>query len=151
MSLWVFYEESVYSVNLSTAYRKNKYQSHQQRVNKCENNGVYGISWHLSACWSIDPCLGESESQLWTPLVGIILVWRANSHFPHDVHRRMRMPQYVKICLGYSKNCSPTTLLSLGLCKDLSLLSTLLNQTFCHKLEVGRLHILSVHCHLMWG
>lgn len=36
----------------------------------------------LSAYWLIDPCLGESQSQLWTPLAGINLVWRANSPFP---------------------------------------------------------------------
>jgi len=128
----------------------NKYQSHQQRANKCENTGVYGISWHPF-------CLLINRS-----LFGRIAITTLNSigrynpglkgklTFSHDVHRRMRMPQYVKICLGYSKNCSPMTSLLLSLCKD-SLLCTLLNQTFCHKLEVGRLHILSLQCHLMWG
>ena len=52
------------------------------RTNVKKTTYVYGISWHLSAYWLIDPCLGESQSQLWTPLAGTILVWRANSPFP---------------------------------------------------------------------
>lgn len=105
----------------------------------------------LSAYWLIDPCLGESQITTLNSIGRYNPGLKGKLTFSHDVHRRMRMLQYVKICLGYSKNCSPTTSLLLSLCKDSSLLCTLLNQTFCHKLEVGRLHILSLQCHLMWG